>query len=70
MNAMNVLYVLCEVDYESYPEKERTVIRIVKPLQVFESEDLANRACDLCMPFYNHSLKVIQSEQLHDEIWY
>lgn len=64
---MAIYYVLCEMESYFVPEFDRSRYRVVRPLQFFVTKDRAEEALELFMEFYNFNLRVVRSDELHEE---
>lgn len=60
-------YVLCEVSERYDHSYERSVYRVSKPLQLFNTAEEAENALDLFSSFYGYNLRVVSSDDLDSE---
>lgn len=62
-----IKYCVCEVDYEFNDAMQRSLCKVSKPLQIFDTDEQAELACDLMSPFYGYNLRVVPSDKLDEE---
>ena len=60
-------YLVCEVEYEFHEDIQRSLCRVSKPLQVFDTEEQAGEAWELMNPFYGPDLRIVSSDMLDEE---
>lgn len=57
-------FILCEVESEFIPERDRSFCKVSKPIQAFNSQAEADEILELFNPFYDFSLRVVESDKL------
>lgn len=60
-------YLVCEVEHHFHEDIQRSLCRVTRPLQVFDTEEQAEEACELMTPFYNYDLRIVSEDVLHEE---
>lgn len=62
------MFVLCVVETFFDREQDQTMCRVVRPLQVFESQDAAETAYGIFWPFYDdlsEHIRIVEEGLLH-----
>lgn len=59
-------YVLCTVDSFFSVGMDQSMRTVAKPIQVFDTEEAADAACELFNPFYDYELAVVREDKLGD----
>lgn len=60
-------FYICETESYFCKERDRSIYKVSKPLQGFQTEKEAEDTCSDMQPFYGYDLRVVARDELGEE---